>query len=255
MLKKYWISAKLNVLNKGLRYLEKFARYTHAIMTWEVKLIANQIPDRNFYRQDFSPWIGYGEFADFMPLAKGTLSSQQKCYFLYALFLRTTPVLGDVVECGVYQGGTATMLAALTARCHHKKLHLFDTFCGIPVCNPEIDCHKMGDFSDAKLDDVRVRVGHESIVRYHVGAIPKTFVGLESTVFSFVHVDVDVYQSYVDCLEFFWPRLSAFGVMVFDDYGHIHCPGARKAVDNFFANRQEKPIVLHGGQAFVIKGW
>ena len=224
-------------------------------MSREVKLATNQIPDKFFYRPDFSPWLGHGEFGQFLLLTRGTLLSQEKCYFLYSLFLRTTTVLGDAAECGVYQGGAAAMLASLVGRCPPKHLHLFDTFTGIPVCNPEFDCLKVGDFGDVKLEDVKKKVGYEGIVRYHVGKIPDTFIGLEGMVFSFVHVDVDVYPSYVACLEFFWPRLSAFGVMVLDDYGHHDCPGARKAVDEFFAKRQEKPIALHQGQAFVVKGW
>jgi O-methyltransferase len=41
--------------------------------------------------------------------------------------------------------------------------------------------------------------------------------------------------------------------MVFDDYGFPTCPGARKAVDEFFANKPETPIVLDTGQAIAIR--
>ena len=217
--------------------------------------MSDQIPDRSFYRPEFSPWLGYGEFGDLFRLAQGTLIHRERCYFLYSLFLRTSTVLGDVAECGVYQGGSAAMLAVLIARFPPKRLHLFDTFKGIPDCNPEVDCHKIGDFSDTSIQRVKEKVGYEGLVVYHEGVIPKTFAGLEGMVFSFVHVDVDVYPSYAACLNFFWPRLSPFGVMVFDDYGHSSCPGARKAVDEFFSDKKEKPIVLHLGQAFVVKGW
>jgi hypothetical protein len=46
-----------------------------------------------------------------------------------------------------------------------------------------------------------------------------------------VHIDVDLYQPYVDSIEFFYPRLLDGGVMVFDDYGSAGFMGARKAVD------------------------
>jgi hypothetical protein len=41
--------------------------------------------------------------------------------------------------------------------------------------------------------------------------------------------------------------------MLFDDYGFPACPGARKAVDEFFRDRPEAPVVLATGQAVVIK--
>jgi O-methyltransferase len=41
--------------------------------------------------------------------------------------------------------------------------------------------------------------------------------------------------------------------MLFDDYGFYTCPGAKMAVDEFFADKSEMPIYLLGGQCFVIK--
>ena len=43
------------------------------------------------------------------------------------------------------------------------------------------------------------------------------------------------------------------GMIVFDDYGFPSCPGARRAVDEAFANRPEVPICLPTGQALVVK--
>jgi len=238
-----------------LRWMNLLNRNVHITISRWIKNMTGKFPDKSFYRPEFSPWLGYGEFEQFYKLAGKSLIHRERCYFLYSLFLRTEKVLGDVAEAGVYQGGSAAMLAALTARCRPKQLHLFDTFKGIPDCNPEVDCHNIGDFSDTSLQAVKEKIGHQEIVVYHEGAIPATFIGMEGMVFSFVHVDVDVYPSYRDCLNFFWPRLSPLGVMVFDDYGHPSCLGARKAVDEFFADKQEKPMVLHQGQSFVIKGW
>jgi O-methyltransferase len=66
-------------------------------------------------------------------------------------------------------------------------------------------------------------------------------------------VDVDVYRSILDCCEFIYPRLKTGGVMVFDDYGFPTCPGARKAVDEFFTGKPETPVILQTGQAIVIR--
>jgi O-methyltransferase len=72
--------------------------------------------------------------------------------------------------------------------------------------------------------------------------------------YSFVHVDTDIYQSVLDCCTWFYPRLATGGALVFDDYGFLpYRLAARKAVDEFFAELPERPIVLPTGQAVVLK--
>jgi hypothetical protein len=85
----------------------------------------------------------------------------------------------------------------------------------------------------------------------HRGWIPERFPDVADERFSFVHVDVDLYEPHRDAIEFFWPRLTQGGVMVFDDYGSAYCPGARRAVDEAFTPTDivESPT----GQCFVIK--
>ena len=64
---------------------------------------------------------------------------------------------------------------------------------------------------------------------------------------------VDIRQSVLDCCEFVYPRMVPGGVLVFDDYGFLTCPGARAAVDEFFSDKPEHALVLHTGQAIVFK--
>ena len=85
------------------------------------------------------------------------------------------------------------------------------------------------------------------------GLIPATFAGLEGSRFAFAHVDVDVYQSIKDCCDFIYPRLNAGALLVFDDYGFPSCAGGRRAVDEYFLDKPEVPIVLPSGQALVVK--
>ena len=56
--------------------------------------------------------------------------------------------------------------------------------------------------------------------------------------FSFVHLDCDLYQSYRDCLTFFWPRLVPGGIILFDEYDDPSWPGCNLAVDEFVAEAQ-----------------
>lgn len=213
------------------------------------------IPDGGFYRPLFSPWLGFGEFARVFDMCKDlSLVSSDRCYVLYSLALQALSLKGDFYECGVYKGGTAKLLADLleSRKPQSRKLHLFDTFEGMPGTDPTLDRHRQGDFSDTSIDVVQQRVGQEDIVKFHQGFIPDTFAGLEDAKIAFAHVDVDLYQSVIDCCSFIWPRLAQGGFMVFDDYGFPSCPGARKAVDEFFEHKQEVPLVLPTGQAVVF---
>jgi O-methyltransferase len=83
--------------------------------------------------------------------------------------------------------------------------------------------------------------------------LPDTFSGLESHCIAFAHIDVDIYRSVIDSIKFIWPRLSPGGFVVFYDYGFPSCPGALRAVDEFFAQTPAHPFCLHTGQALVFK--
>jgi O-methyltransferase len=111
-----------------------------------------------------------------------------------------------------------------------------------------------GDFAQTSEAAVRALVTPAGAnVAFHVGFIPDTFAGLELARLAFAHVDVDLYQSALDCIEFVYPRLVPGGILVFDDYGFPSCTRAREATDQAFAARREKPIYLPTGQALVIK--
>lgn len=212
------------------------------------------LPDAQFYRPRFSPWLGLGGFERTMAaVAPHSLVSADRVWVLHTLAQQALQLSGDIWECGVYKGGTAIMLAGVLAGRGGRRLRLFDTFSGMPDTDPAQDFHRKGDFSDNSLDAVRQRVGEAPHIHYHAGLIPETFRGLEDQTIALAHIDVDIYQSVVDCCDFIYPRLAEGAFMVFDDYGFASCPGARAAVDAFFADKPERPLVLPTGQAVVFK--
>jgi len=68
-----------------------------------------------------------------------------------------------------------------------------------------------------------------------------------------IHSDVDLYEPTRDILEYFYPRLVPYGVILFDDYGFVSCPGVRQAAEEFFRDKPEEIIELATGQAAVIR--
>jgi O-methyltransferase len=208
----------------------------------------------NLYRPFYCPWEKSGFDKYFLRALPNTLVSRERCYVLERLLRHTLTIDGDVVECGVYKGGTAALLSCILDETNTKKqLYLFDTFEGMPETDKKYDIHKKGDFSDTSLESVQQFLSNTTRCVYKKGFMPDTFSGLEAMAISFCHIDVDIYSSIIDSLNFIWPRLSRGGIIVFDNYGFPSCPGALYAVDSFFKNRPEIPLCLQTGQAIVIK--
>jgi hypothetical protein len=136
--------------------------------------------------------------------------------------------------------------------------HLCDSFEGLSepgAADAETGARREGwQAGDLVADE---RVAREQLkdfpqCAFHRGWIPECFVGLEDRRFALVHVDVDLYEPTRAAFEFFYPRMSPGGVMVCDDYGFASCPGARKALDEFFAGRPDVRIELPSGQALIV---
>ena len=180
--------------------------------------------------------------------------SADRCQVLYRLGRQALSVAGDFAECGVYRGGTALLLSRVLEG-RGKTLHLFDSFEGLPAPDPERDPDlEEGVFRATSARDVSgLLCRFPGTIEIHEGWIPSTFDGLDESRFAFVHIDVDLYRSTLDCLEYFYPRLSAGAVVVFDDYGFPAARGEKDAVDEFFSARPEAPLALPTGQAIVTK--
>ena len=83
------------------------------------------------------------------------------------------------------------------------------------------------------------------------GWIPEVYQSVAEYEYSYVHIDVDLYDPTKTSIEYFWPRLVNGGVLVCDDYGSEKTLGARKAMDEFFNKSQI--LELPTGQALVYK--
>jgi O-methyltransferase len=210
----------------------------------------------------FSPWYEPEFLRDiFAPVSKITLLTEDRCYLLDRLVRQSALLDGDMAECGVYKGGGALLIARAIAATRSAigrpavELLLFDTFEGMPdTTGVDAQVHSAGDFGDTSLEAVAKVMSPFSFATLRQGLIPASLRGLESRRFSFVHIDVDLYRSTLDCLEFFYPRLVLGGILLFDDYGvRIYEHAEKRAVDEFFASRVEKPISLTNGQTLVIK--
>ena len=210
-----------------------------------------QIRDAEYYRPMYSPWLT-PQWEERLRLAdpRSLLSPHAK-YVLYCLSLDATRrCSGEIAECGVYKGGTAKILAELAP---DRPLHLFDTFKGMPDTDPTRDLHKAGDFADTDIASVRLYLAGHKNVTCVAGLIPDSLEVIRDRTFSFVHIDLDIYSAIMSACEFFYPRMQPGGMLLFDDYGYSSCPGARAAVDEFFADKREVKMAMVTGQCSVQK--
>ena len=137
---------------------------------------------------------------------------------------------GDLVEIGVAEGGSAAVICEAKKE---KTVHLFDTFAGLPELGEE---DKGSAFSKGQYFAEYLRVKkffkQYSNVYVYKGLFPKSGKSIENNKFSFVHLDVDIYKSTYESLEFLWPRMTTGGILISHDYQTE--PGVKKAFDDYF---------------------
>jgi O-methyltransferase len=159
----------------------------------------------------------------------------------------TAKVPGDIAEVGVYQGGSARLICE--EKCE-RALHLFDTFDGLPPASEWDPKFREGGFASS-LEKVQDYLRPFPQVHFHKGLFPESARGLDGLSFSFVHLDVDLYQSTLSGLQWFYPRLNRGGVLISHDYTIAR--GVRKAFDEFFIDKPECLIELSGSQVAFVK--
>jgi O-methyltransferase len=171
-------------------------------------------------------------------------------------YLERYRISGDIVECGVYRGGSvmAAALTLLDLKSFGRHLYLFDTFEGMPdsgkddVDSSGVPAREQWETARcyAGLDEVRKAVlgtGYpEENVHFIKGMVEDTVPAQSPEAIALLRLDTDWYQSTKHELIHLYPRLVDRGVLILDDYGHWQ--GARKAVDEFVATLDD-PILLH----------
>jgi len=170
-------------------------------------------------------------------------------------------VPGDLVECGVWRGGSM-MVIALTLvdlNATDRDLHLFDTFTRTPDPGEEdvvISGVRAADIIDeiraakafrylpmAEVEQLLGDTGYP-VGRLHFvpGLVEDTIPVAAPEAIALCRLDTDWYASTAHELEHLWPRIAPGGVLLIDDYGEFM--GARKAVDEYLAAHDER-VLLH----------
>ncbi len=150
---------------------------------------------------------------------------------------RLAEVPGAAAELGVYRGDFARCINFLLPE---RTLYLFDTFTGFDETEAAgaaaglVEAHR-GTGADGLLR----HMPHPEQVRLRPGLFPSTAEGLEEH-FALVSLDVDLEESSLAGLRWFYPRLSPGGYLLLHDYHSPALPGVKRALERYQAERGER---------------
>ncbi|NQY24988.1 MAG: class I SAM-dependent methyltransferase [Campylobacteraceae bacterium] len=193
-------------------------------------------------------------------------------------FSKAKSVKGDVVECGVGRGRSLLTIATLNEFLSNdeggnRRIYAYDSFEGFPVPSKE-DTSKRNpkekewshsvsgkykysvEFTENVLREAGV-TNFENIV-ITKGYFNESLIHHPKRKIAILHVDGDLYNSYIDTLTHLYPLVETGGIVVFDDFqavdGQADCfPGARQAVNDFFGERIANLKVSLAGKYYLIK--
>ncbi len=202
-----------------------------------------------------APWLTDQGFKYAFEKAKDyTLVDLYRAHELWTLARQITSVPGDVLEVGVWRGGTGAILAS-ACRGMDKTVYLADTFEGVVKAGENDTSYKGGEHADTSLEIVRGLIDSLKLnnVELLQGVFPDDTADRIRGKIAFLHCDVDVYTSSRDVVQWCLPRLSVGSVLVFDDYGFFGCEGVTKFCDELGRNADFRFIHNLNGHAIFVK--
>jgi O-methyltransferase len=188
-------------------------------------------------------------------------------YAVYALrlavqYIVASRIPGDIVECGVWKGGSMMAVAKtlLELSSTDRTLHLFDTFEQMSeptavdrTVNGQSAAEILAGLSPepgkpwqcSSIDETRGNVlstGYPAAkINCVKGKVEETIPSAAPAQIALLRLDTDWFESTYHELTLLYPRLSIGGVLIIDDYGYWQ--GARKAVDQYI-HEQKLQLLL-----------
>jgi O-methyltransferase len=139
---------------------------------------------------------------------------------------------GDIVECGVWNGGSAAIMAVANKSDPRyyplRTIWLFDSFQGLPRPGEKDGVEEQkayfegwnkGDIKKVNHILNRLKISSER-VKIVEGWFDKTLESAAVSDIAILHIDADWYASVKKILDVFYPKVVPGGFVIFDDYGH-----------------------------------
>jgi O-methyltransferase len=197
----------------------------------------------------------------------------------YALFqtiryIVQNNISGDMVECGVWRGGSMMLIAHALQHFGDtsRQLYLYDTYTGMTEPDDiDIDFDNVaykpvwvqttkqdmvmgfGGSVESVKTNLRLTGYPEQQMHFIAGDVLQTIPGQLPSHIAVLRLDTDWYKSTLHELQHLYDLIVPHGVLIIDDYGW--CRGARQATDEFFRDRPFKPMMhrVDQTQRIIIK--
>jgi O-methyltransferase len=193
-----------------------------------------------------------------------TMTSWERLYALYKAvqYIVENRIPGDLVECGVWRGGSMKLVAQVLHSLGdtNRTLFLYDTFEGMTEPDPAVDIDFSGNpaindwrevqrrgvkWAYAPVEEVRKIVAASGYpmdnVKFVKGMVEETIPATIPASIALLRLDTDWYSSTKHEMDYLYPRLSPQGILILDDYGHYQ--GARRGVDEYLLRLDKKPLL------------
>lgn len=174
-----------------------------------------------------------------------TMLSIKRLKSLKSLVLKLSElsISGDIVECGVCNGGSAVILSeACTSSKFKRNIFLLDSFDGLPEIGEFDEKKSAGYVGSCKGNKEtiykvlkKLNLSDENI-KIVEGDFEKTIPLLPCNKIALLHIDADWYNSVKLCLDNLYDKVEKGGFIVIDDYGYWK--GCKKAVHDFEKERR-----------------
>ena len=184
-----------------------------------------------------------------------TRTSIERMHTLYNAveYILVNNIKGDFVECGVWRGGSAMMIAKMLANrnIEDRKIYLYDTFEGMSeptsddititgeqasklldetVTNKKETVWCLADIIDVQ-NNMKATGYNERNLIFVQGKVEDTIPGNVPESIALLRLDTDWYESTKHELIYLFPKIPLNGLLIIDDYGHWQ--GCKKAVDEY----------------------
>jgi hypothetical protein len=204
-----------------------------------------------------------------------TMTGPLRMHALYEAvrYVEQAKIDGDIVECGVWRGGSA-MVAAMAMRelgSESRQFYLYDTFEGMPAPSDQdvrsdgrtarsmwkrqaADSDRGSAWCYAPVEQVRQNLATtgypQAQIHFVQGRVEQTIPQVAPQRIAILRLDTDWYESTWHELVHLYPRLSTGGVLILDDYGAWR--GAREATDKYFSQAGHRPLLCRIDEAARI---
>jgi len=231
------------------------------------KIIHDPVNDVNsayqniLLRTTYAPWVRDEVFQQvYSQIKENTLVSENRCYELWQLAEQVAKLDGALMEVGVWKGGTSGLIAYKAKEMGiEEKVYMCDTFEGVVKATEKDSVFKGGEHSDASQEEVefllekKLKLDNWKVLK---GIFPDETAGQipTETKFRFCHIDVDVYASAKDIIEWIWTKLVVGGIIIVDDYGYKATTGITDLIDKEERKKRDRIVWTNlTGHAMIIK--